>query len=109
MDENMSEQQVNELREKMDALLKLKRAPSQFTIFFHLLSTGRAMTIGEISSEVSLTPKATERATSKLLDKGLIQRTRFREGSYRCDSKKILLGVLLLVNELYEKKEKSGR
>lgn len=105
----MSEHRVAELMEKMDALLKLKRAPSQFTIFFHLLATGRPMTVNEMSSEVGLTLKATERATAKLLDKGLIQRNRFREGSYTCDSKQVLLGLLLVTTELQEKLEKLGR
>jgi predicted transcriptional regulator len=105
----MSENQVAELMGKMDALLNLKRAPSQFKIFFHLLGTGRALTVNEISSEVGLTPKATERATAKLLDKGLIQRTLFREGSYTCNSKQILLGLLLVTTKLQAKLERLGK
>lgn len=102
----MSEQAVKELRDRMDALLKLRRAPSQFTILFHLLGTGRAMTIKEISSEVDLTAKATERAVAKLLDKGLIQRTPFRDGAYTCDSRQVLLGLLLVTADLYEHLER---
>ncbi len=102
----MSEQAVKELREKMEALLKLRRAPSQFTILFHLLGTGRAMTIREIASEIDLTTKATERAVAKLLEKGLIQRTPFRDGAYTCDSKQVLLGLLLVTADLHQKLEK---
>jgi len=101
----MSEQSIKELSEKTEALLKLRRAPSQFTILFHLLGTGRALTIREISSEVELTAKATERAVAKLLQKGLIQRTPFREGAYTCDSKQVLLGLLLVTSDLYQKLE----
>lgn len=101
----MSEQSIKELREKTEAMLKLRRAPSQFTILFHLLGTGRALTIREISSEVELTAKATERAVAKLLQKGLIQRTPFREGAYTCDSKQVLLGLLLVTSDLYQKLE----
>jgi predicted transcriptional regulator len=104
----MSEQSVKELKEKMEALLKLRRAPSQFTILFHLLGTGRAMTIREISSEVELTAKATERAMAKLLEKGLIQRTPFRDGAYTCDSKQVLLGLLLATGDLYQRLEERG-
>lgn len=104
----MSEQSVKELKEKMEALLKLRRAPSQFTILFHLLGTGRAMTIREISSEVELTAKATERAMAKLLEKGLIQRTPFRDGAYTCDSKQVLLGLLLVTGDLYRRLEERG-
>jgi len=104
----MSEQSVKELKEKMEALLKLRRAPSQFTILFHLLGTGRAMTIREISSEVELTAKATERAVAKLLEKGLIQRTPFRDGAYTCDSKQVLLGLLLVTGDLYQRLEERG-
>jgi len=102
----MSEQTVKELREKMEALLKLRRAPSQFTLLFHLLGTGRAMTIREIASEVDLTAKATERAVAKLLEKGLIQRTPFRDGAYTCDSKQVLLGLLLVTADLHQNLEK---
>jgi len=101
----MSEQAINELREKTEAMLKLRRAPSQFTVLFHLLGTGRALTIREISSEVELTAKATERAVAKLLQKGLIQRTPFREGAYTCDSKQVLLGLLLVTSYLYQNLE----
>lgn len=104
----MSEQSVKELKEKMEALLKLRRAPSQFTILFHLLGTGRAMTIREISSEVELTAKATERAVAKLLEKSLIQRTPFRDGAYTCDSKQVLLGLLLVTGDLYQRLEERG-
>ena len=97
----MSEKQIKELRDRTDALLKLRRAPSQFTVLFHLLETGRAMTIKEISNEVDLTAKATERAVAKLLDKGLIQRTPFRDGAYTCDSKQVMLGLLLVTSDLY--------
>ncbi|RLI10357.1 hypothetical protein DRO42_01485 [Candidatus Bathyarchaeota archaeon] len=105
----MSEERIEELRERTDALLKLRRAPSQFTILFHLLGTGRAMTIKEIAGEIGLTPKATERAVAKLLDKGLIQRTRFRDGAYTCDSRQVLLGLLLVVADLHERLEKQRK
>jgi len=101
----MSEQSFRELREKTEALLKLRRAPSQYAVLFHLLGSGRAMTIREVSSEVELTAKATERAVAKLLQKGLIQRTPFRDGAYTCDSKQVLLGLLLVTSDLYQSLE----
>lgn len=105
----MSEGKVSEIREKMGALLDLKKAPSQFKVFFHLLGTGRTMSVREISGEVGLTPKATERAVAKLLDKGLVQRSPFRDRSYTCDSKEVLLGLMLETMELREKLSDLGR
>jgi len=105
----MSEHAVKELREKMEALLKLRRAPSQFAILFHLLGAGRAMTIRELSSEVDLTAKAAERAVAKLLEKGLIQRTPFRDGAYTCDSKQVLLGLLLVTADLHQHLERQRK
>jgi predicted transcriptional regulator len=99
-----------DLRQKTQFLLKLRRAPSQFTIFLHLLGTGRAMTTKEISSEIGLTPKAAERALSKLLDKGLIQRNPFRDGTYACDSRQVLLGLIITTSDLYNylERERGG-
>ncbi|MCW4050060.1 MAG: MarR family transcriptional regulator [Candidatus Bathyarchaeota archaeon] len=102
----MSEDQLGKLKEKTEAMLKLQRAPSQFTIFYHLLGTGKTMTVKDISSELELTPKATERAVAKLLEKGLVQRSTFREGSYNCDSKQVLLSLLMTTIELTEAKGK---
>lgn len=101
----MSEQLMKSLREKTDALLTLQRAQSQFAILFHLLGTGKTMTVKEIASELNLTPKATERATAKLLEKGLILRASFRDGAYTCDSKQILLALLLVVSDISERLE----
>jgi predicted transcriptional regulator len=104
----MSEDKLKELREKMEAIQSLERAPSQNMVFFHLLGTGRTMTVREVSGELGLTPKATERAVAKLLDKGLIQRAPFRQRSYTCDSKEILLGLLVNLSELQKRLEKRG-
>jgi predicted transcriptional regulator len=90
------------IRERTDALLRLKRAPSQETIFYYLLETGKTMTVKEIASELDLTAKAAERAVAKLLEKGLIQRSTFREGTYIADSKIIVVSLLRTVIELYE-------
>jgi len=99
----MSDEQVKELREKMEALQNLMKAPSQLQIFFRLLGTGKTMTVKELSTEIGMTPKATERAVAKLLEKGLIQKAPFREGSYACDSKEILLGLLMVTLDLQRK------
>jgi predicted transcriptional regulator len=104
----MSEEKVKDLREKMDAIQGLERAPSQNMVFFHLLGTGRTMTVREVSGELGLTPKATERAVAKLLEKGLIQRAPFRQRSYTCDSKEIILGLLVNLSELQKRLEKRG-
>jgi predicted transcriptional regulator len=104
----MSEEKVKDLREKMDAIQGLERAPSQNMVFFHLLGTGRTMTVREISGELDLSLKATERAVAKLLDKGLIQRAPFRQRSYTCDSKEIILGLLVNLSELQKRLEKRG-
>jgi predicted DNA-binding transcriptional regulator len=102
----MSEEQMEQLKELTDNLLNLQRAPSQSMAFYHLLETGKTMTVKELSGELDLTPKATERAVAKLLDKGLVQRNVFREGTYMCDSRKILLSLLMVTTELYQDYEK---
>lgn len=98
----MSIKKPGHIRERTDALLRLKRAPSQETIFYYMLETGKTMTVKEIASELDLTAKAAERAVAKLLEKGLIQRSTFREGTYICDTKAIVVSLLRTVIELYE-------
>jgi len=105
--EHMSEKQLAELKDRTDTLLKLRKAPSQFQILFHLLGTARTMTVKEISMELGLTPKATERAVAKLLEKNLIQRSPFKDGGYSCDAKHIVLSLLVTVSDLYEDYEKA--
>jgi DNA-binding MarR family transcriptional regulator len=60
------------------------------------------MTVREIAAELGLTDKAAERAVSKLVDKGLVQRSTFREGTYICDSRAITVSLLRVVTELFE-------
>jgi predicted transcriptional regulator len=103
----MSEKQLAELRDRTDTLLKLRKAPSQIQIVFHLLGTARTMSVKELSSELNLTPKATERAVSKLLEKNLIQRAPFKDGGYTCDAKQILLSLLVTVSDMYEEYERA--
>ena len=98
----MSDKKLGELRERTEALFKLKRAPSQEIVFHHLLETGRTMTVREIAAELDLTDKSAERAVAKLLEKGLIQRSTFREGTYTCDSRLIVMSLLRVVTDLYE-------
>ena len=105
----MSEEQLGQLKELTDHLLNLQRAPSQSTVLHHLLETGKSMTVKELAGELDLTPKATERAVAKLLGKGLIQRNVFREGAYICDSRKILLILLMVTTELYKDYEKKTK
>lgn len=102
----MSEKQLGEMKEKMETLLGLQRAPSQFMVFYHLLGTGKTMTVKEISEELALTPKATERAVSKLLEKDMVQRSPFREGGYNVDAKGVTLMLLVTTMELYRDHEK---
>ena len=90
------------IRERTEALLRLKRAPSQEIIFYHMLETGKTMTVKEVASELDLTAKSAERAVAKLLEKGLLRRSTFREGTYVCDSKMIVVSLLRTVIELYE-------
>ncbi len=90
------------IRERTEALLRLKRAPSQEIIFYYILETGKTMTVKEVASELDLTAKSAERAVAKLLEKGLLQRSTFREGTYVCDSKMIVVSLLRTVIELYE-------
>ena len=97
---------MEELKEITDSILKLQRAPSQQMVFYHLLATGKTMTVKEISAELSLTDKATERAVSKLVSKGVVQRSAFREGSYTVDTKQIFLSMLTIIVELYDDLEK---
>lgn len=102
----MSEKQFADIQERVETLLKIRKAPSQFVILFQLLSTGRTMSVKEISNELSLTPKATERAVAKLLEKNLIQRSPFKDGSYLCDQKQIILTLFIAVSNIYEEYEK---
>ena len=103
----MSENQLAELKDRTDTLLKLRKAPSQFQILFHLLGTSRTMSVKELSTELDLTPKATERAIAKLLEKNLIQRSPFKDGGYTCDAKQIMLSLLVTVSDMYEDYEKA--
>lgn len=98
----MSNKKPGSIRERTDAILRLKRAPSQELIFYYLLETGKTMTVKEIASELDLTAKSAERAVAKLVDKGLLQRSTFREGTYVCDIKTIMVSLLRTVIELYE-------
>ncbi|MCJ7731579.1 MarR family transcriptional regulator [Candidatus Bathyarchaeota archaeon] len=101
----MSDKKLGEVRERTEALFKLKRAPSQETVFNHLLETGRTMTVREIAAELDLTDKSAERAVAKLLEKGLIQRSTFREGTYTCESRAIIVSLLRVVTTLFEEYE----
>jgi predicted transcriptional regulator len=102
----MSEKQVSNFKDQTDCLLKIKRAPSQFQILFHLIDTGKTMSVKELASELNITPKATERAVSKLVEKDLIERNPFKDGGYYCDLKHIVLNLLLTTIDLYEDYEK---
>jgi len=104
---NLSEKQLGELRDRTDTLLKLRKAPSQFQIVFHLLGTARTMSVKELSTELSLTPKATERAVAKLLEKNLIQRSPFKDSGYTCDAKQTVLSLLVTVSDIYEDYERA--
>jgi len=104
----MSDEKIQSLTDKMEAIRGLKRAPSQYQIFLFMLSSGRPITVRELSSELGTTPKATERAVAKLLSKGLIQRSTFRVQSYSCDSKDIMLSMLLTINDLQNRLDKKG-
>jgi predicted transcriptional regulator len=103
----MSDKQLAELRDRTDTLLKLRKAPSQFQIIFHMLETARTMTVKEISTELNLSPKATERAVAKLLEKNLIQRSPFKDSGYTCDAKQIMLSLLVTVSDMYEDYERA--
>ena len=105
----MSNELLRVLTSKREALIKLDRAPSQYSILLHLLSTGKTMTVKEVATEIGFTLKSTERAMAKLLDKNLIQRSTFRDGAYNCDNKEMFLILLLAVKELYEYFEKSNK
>ncbi|MCX6643523.1 MAG: MarR family transcriptional regulator [Candidatus Bathyarchaeota archaeon] len=102
----MSDKQLVDLADRTDTLLKLRKAPSQYVILYQLLATGRTMSPKELSVELHLTPKATERAVSKLLEKNLIQRSPFKDGGYTCDQKQVVLALILATSILYEDFEK---
>jgi hypothetical protein len=102
----MSDKQLTDLVDRTDTLLKLRKAPSQYVILFQLLATGRTMSPKELSIELHLTPKATERAVAKLLEKNLIQRSPFKDGGYTCDQKQIVIALILATSILYEDFEK---
>lgn len=93
------------MNDKTASLLSLYKAPSQYRIIAHLISSGRPLTVKEISNELKLTYKATERAVAKLLEKDLVQRQPFKEGAYTCDNKQVLLCLLLACSEMHKKLE----
>jgi predicted transcriptional regulator len=99
---------MGELKAKMETLLGLEKAPSQFTIFFHLLATGKTMTVKEISDELALTQKATERAVAKLLEKDMVQRSNFRDGGYNVDAKGVVMMLLAATMELCRDRKKTA-
>lgn len=102
-------EQLEDIEEYKDNLMSLQRAPSQFKIFFQLLHTGKTMTVREMAEENKLTEKATERATAKLLDKGLVERSVFREGGYKVNIRRVLISMYMTNVELYEDyKERKG-
>ena len=103
----MSEEKISAYKEKMDNLLTLGRAPSQFSVFLFLLESGRIMSVREVSEHLELTTKATERAIAKLVDKGLVIRSTFREASYKVDSNELMISFLLAITELYDMNQKS--
>lgn len=96
----MSNTQFQKLLDFQKNLLTLERAPSQFNVFYHLLLTGKTMTVKELASEIGTTEKSMERAISKLSKKGLVERSTFRDGGYTVDSKKLLGTLLRSVSEL---------
>ena len=98
----MSIKTSGSIRDRTAAILRLKRAPSQETIFYYLLETGKTMTVKEVASELDLTAKSAERAVAKLVEKGLLQRSTFREGTYVCDTKIVVVSLLRTVIELYD-------
>ena len=98
----MSKIDLTNYKEKIENLFLLKRAPSQFKVFTFLLESGKIMTVREIAEYLDLTTKATERAISKLVDKGLVLRSTFREASYNVDSNKIFTYFLITLNDLYD-------
>lgn len=102
----MSEEKISKYNEKMENLLSLGRAPSQFSVFLFLLESGRIMTVREVSEHLALTTKATERAIAKLVDKGLVMRSTFREASYKVDSNELMVSFLLAITELYDMYQK---
>jgi predicted transcriptional regulator len=105
----LSEQQLGDMKKKLETLLGLMKAPSQFMVFLHLLNTGKTMTVKEISEELVLTTKATERAVAKLLEKEVIQKSPFRDGAYNVDIKGVTTILLVATIELYqEHKEKTS-
>ena len=104
----MSEETLKALSEKMDAMMGLSKAPSQYQVFLHLLGTGRSMAVKELSGELGLSSKATERAVAKLVEKDLVQRASFRQRSYSCDSREILLAMLLRFSELEDRLSRRG-
>ncbi len=94
--------QKKSIRERTNSLLKLGRAPSQETMFYYFLETGKTMTTREVASELGVTDKSAERAVAKLVDKGLVQRSTFRENAYVCDVKIVVVSLLRTINELYD-------
>lgn len=104
---NMSEEQLEEYKEKMGNLLSLGRAPSQFKVFLFLLESGRIMSVREVAEHLDLTAKAAERAIAKLVDRGLVIKSTFREASYKVDSNETLISLLLAITELWGEYEKT--
>jgi len=96
----------DDLKETVEALLRLPRAPTQLRVLFYLLESGRAMTIKEIAERLGMTRKAVERAVDKLYRKGLIERVRYMEGHYRCSIRKMVTYLITACTELHRELER---
>jgi len=89
-----------DMKEAVEALLRLPRAPTQLKVLFYLLESGRSMTIKEMAERLGMTRKAVERAVDKLHKKGLIERSRYMEGHYRCSIRKMVTYLITACTEL---------
>ena len=89
-----------DVKEAVEALLRLPRAPTQLKVLFYLLESGRSMTIKEMAERLGMTRKAVERAVDKLHKKGLVERSRYMEGHYRCSIRKMVTYLIAACTEL---------
>ena len=89
-----------DIREAVEALLRLPKAPTQLKILFYLLESGRSMTIKELSERLGMTRKAVERAVDKLHKKGLVERSRYMGGHYRCSVRRMVSYLIFACTEL---------
>ena len=89
----------------IEAIRDLYKSPSQLQVFLHFVYMDKPLTPKMVAEDLGITPKSVERAIDKLFRKDLISRSRLLRGHYTCDLRRIILSLLIMVQDLYRRLE----